>query len=350
LRVKHFLPVHLAIALLLVGTARAYQAAEPVAVPNLIGLTVPQAARQLSEIKLLIGTETAQEWTATEVNPATNASFQANQITGQTPAAGQTLAPGASVQVTVLRAYNAVLTYNADGLTLHNTIIVPLNLTGVIFKTGEGKELREFKASEWGKPVDIKGCYYIGAARLEDNPRDCETLARQIVATQAAKQFWTTGTFTVEQNGITIATCTASPCNLTVPQGDNPDQAAYLSFQYRTNYLTVRNPSDRWMTLTGVTINGRNGRKFALGTAQDKAPGDVPWAGSRLAPEQCIVYSELDIGSLPPYDCAVVAYVKLPAGAAFWQKGFSITTSVTRRTSNCGAPLPGLLSICRVPR
>jgi hypothetical protein len=332
---------------------RAHQTTDPVTVPNLIGLTVPQAARQISQIKLLIGTETAQEWTATEVNPATNALFQVNQIIGQTPAAGEKLAPGSSVQVTVLRAFNVVLTYNADGLTLRNTIIVPLDLNGVVFKTGEGKNLRQFQAREWGRPVDIKGCYYIGTARLENNPADCDTLARQVVitqATQAAKQFWTTGTFTVEQNGITIATCTASPCSLTIPQGDNPEQAAYLSFQYRTNYLAVRNPSDRWMTLTGVTINGRNGKKFTLGTAQDKAPGDVPWAGSRLAPEQCIVYSELDIGSLPPYDCAVVAYVKLPAGAAFWQRGFSITAPSTRRTSGCGAPLPGLLSICRVPR
>jgi hypothetical protein len=350
LRVKHFLLILFALVSLFVGTAQARQAAESVTVPNLIGLTVPQAARQLSEIKLLIGTETAQEWTATEVNPATNASFQANQITAQMPAAGQTLATGASVQVTVLRAYNAVLTYDADGLTLRNTIIVPLNLTGVIFKTGEGQNLREFQAREWGTPVDINGCYYIGLAQLTTNPTDCATLTRQVVATQPIKQFWTTGTFTIEQNGITVATCIASPCNLTIPQGDNPDQAAYLSFQYRTNYLTVRNPSDRWMTLTEITINGRNGKKFTLGTVQDKAPGDVLWAGSRLAPGQCIVYSELDIGSLPPYDCAVVAYVKLPAGTGFWQRGFSITAPSTRRTSACGAPLPGLLSICRVPR
>jgi hypothetical protein len=324
-----------------------------VAAPDLTGLTVPQAARQISEIKLLIGTETAQEWTATEVNPATNALFQVNQIVGQTPAAGEKLALGSSVQVTVLRAFNAVLTYNADGLILHNTIIVPLNVNGVIFRTGEGKDLRQFQAREWVRPVDINGCHYIGTARLTEPPTNCATLTRQVVvrpATQPAKQFWTGGTFTVEHNGITIATCTASPCILNIPQGDNPDQANYLSFQYRTNYLTVRNPSERWMTLTGITIRGRNGKNFTLGTEQDKAPGDVVWTGSRLAPEQCIVYSELDIGSLPPYDCAVVAYVKLPAGAAFWQRGFSITAPSTRRTSGCGAPLPGLLSICRVPR
>jgi hypothetical protein len=140
----------------------------------------------------------------------------------------------------------------------------------------------------------------------------------------------------------------AGRCDVALPQGDDREHSSYLTFAYRVNYLTIRNPSERWMSLAGVEAIGQTGKRFRFDDRSAMVQGDVLWSDSRLAPGQCVVYSPLDPGALPPYDCQVVGYVKLPAGMPFWATGFTVISPTGRRSLTCAAPGKSLLSMCLV--
>jgi hypothetical protein len=140
-------------------------------------------------------------------------------------------------------------------------------------------------------------------------------------------------------------------CNIYLPQGDDPERTNYLTIQYRTNHFDIRNETtDHWMYLSNFVGISRDGKSFNLDTTQNMTTGDVPWAGGRLAPGQCVIYSELDVNSLPPFDCTVVGYIRLTKGASFWLNGFTAGNTFNGRRAICPAPRPGLLTICVVPR
>jgi hypothetical protein len=324
------------------GTAAATQEAT-VSVPDLTGLTVPQAARVAGLAKLMFGTETAQAWTA-------DAKVKANQVSAQEPAAGSKVAPGSVVNVTVLRVYNVALAVADNSLLLFNLSDAPLDLTGVVFQSADGS--RQFNAPDWGQTLPAKKCNQLWvSASAPTTIADCNPANRAIVVPKT-RQFWVGSDFRIERNKDVIATCAAgqSRCEIALPQGDDPERTSYLAFSYRTNHLEVRNDSERWMSLSGAQIAGNNGQRFDLqAPLESTTPGDVPWAGSRLAPGQCLVLSELAVPSLPPFDCTVVAYVQLKARTTFWTRGFSVTGPTGQRTA-CPAPTPGLQSLCLVPR
>jgi hypothetical protein len=332
----------LLIASLAGGNIVAAQQAETT-VPDLTGLTTPQAARAVGLAKLMFGTETTQAWTA-------DASVKANQVSAQEPAAGSKVAPGSAVNVTVLRVFNAALAVDANSLSLFNLSDAPLDLTGVVFRSGDGS--RQFNAPDWSRALPAKKCnqLWVSASARTKIP-DCDPANRAIIVAKN-RQFWVGNDFSIERNGDVIATCAAgqSRCEIALPQGDDPERTSYLAFSYRINHLEVRNDSERWMSLSGAQIVGNNGQRFDLQFQLDgTTPGDVPWAGSRLAPGQCLVLSELDVPSLPPFDCTVVAYARLKEKTSFWTRGFGVTGPTGRRTA-CAAPTPGLQSLCLVPR
>src|SRR5438105_334037 len=75
-----------------------------IAVPNLAGLSVPEAARVVGEVGLLFEDVIAKPWSA-------DSKAKANQVIGQDPAPGSQVVYGTPVSVTVLRAFSALLTY-----------------------------------------------------------------------------------------------------------------------------------------------------------------------------------------------------------------------------------------------
>jgi hypothetical protein len=330
------------IAFLAGGTVIGAQQAETT-VPDLTGLTVPQAARAVGLAQLMFGTETTQEWTV-------NAKVKANQVSTQEPAAGSKVALRSTVNVTVLRVYNMALVVNANSLSLLNLSDTPLDLRGVVLRSADGS--RSFSAPDWGQALPAKKCNQLWVSTsARTKIADCDPANRVIVAPES-RQFWVASDFRIERNGDVIATCAAGPgrCEIALPQGEDPERTSYLAFSYRTNHLEVRNDSERWMSLSGAQVVGNNGQRFSLQVQLDgTTPGDVPWAGSRLAPGQCLVLSELDVPALPPFDCTVVAYVRLKEKASFWTLGFSVVGPTGRRTA-CAAPVPGLQSLCLVPR
>ncbi len=319
-----------------------------VIVPDLTGLSVPQAAQAVGTAGLLFGSETQQLWAA-------DAKVKADQVSSQKPAAGEKVLPGSAVDVTVLRVFNASLVYDANSVSLVNTSTTPLAMDDLTFETGDGTTLSKFNAEDWGIPLPPGNCYQLWFTKVQDStPTGCTTIVRKLLTTQKSKLFWlnTQDTFRVMHNGDLIANCPVTgPCTLDLPQKDDPEHTLYLSFSYRTNHLSIYNDSQRWMTISGVDIiSNQTGKHFVLDTTQKMAPGDVPWAGHRLAPGQCIVYSEQDVSLLPPYDCQVVGYVKLDKGLSFWTRGFTMIGTVSQRVSTCAAPVEGEASVCLVPR
>src|SRR5258708_25981117 len=74
-----------------------------IGVPNLAGLSVPQAARLVGQAGLLFKDVITKSWSA-------DAKAKANQVIEQTPAPGAQVVYSTPVSVTVLRACNALLT------------------------------------------------------------------------------------------------------------------------------------------------------------------------------------------------------------------------------------------------
>ncbi len=328
---------------------------DTVTVPNLVGMSVPQAAQVVADGQLLFKTEIQRAWTA-------DAKVKPNQISEQSPAAGQTVAQGSQVEVTVLRVINVVLVYTSDTLTLVNLSQGPLDMDGVTFKSVVGKEIIEYAAADWGE-ADLlpQTCNQVRVAKATPTPRPAECTAVRFSKELPAKArpFWAgaqTGlaSFRIERYGDYIATCNVSEgrCEVSLPQGeDDPEHTAHLLFHYRTNYLTVRNSSaERWMGLSGVELSNAAGKKLRLDSFTEILPGDVAWIGDRLAPGQCIVYTEVGLGLLPAFDCRVVGYVKLAQGQSIWQKGFTSTVLAGQEQTVCPAPRPGQLSICLAPK
>jgi len=82
--------------------AQAALAQDTVTVPDLTGMALPQAAAALNRSGLLLGAENNEGWTLASGLPQ-------NVIAAQSVPAGQSAARGTAVDVTILRAPNAVL-------------------------------------------------------------------------------------------------------------------------------------------------------------------------------------------------------------------------------------------------
>src|SRR4051812_976391 len=90
------------IIMLAPAISRAQQA--NVTVPDLTGLSAPQAAKALATAGLIFGGETDQAWSA-------DAKVKTDQVSSQQPAPGDSVAAASPVQVTVLRTFNARLIF-----------------------------------------------------------------------------------------------------------------------------------------------------------------------------------------------------------------------------------------------
>src|SRR5258708_3272602 len=265
---KQFIPVLIATCIILLpfassnlSTANAQQG--EIAVPDLTGMTLPQAAKLVGEAGLLYQGENTKAWTA-------GAKVKGNQISDQQPAPGQKAAAGTPGSVTGLRAYNTSLIYDGSSITLKKTSTADLDLSSVTFTSGQGKDLSQFSAFEWGvftlKPGECDRI--LAGFKATPAAVDCQKVVRQNVYTEKTKQFWLTNMFTVMRMGESVITCdaTAGHCDFYLPQADDTERTTYLNFNYRTNHLVVRNDSDRWMILSNIYVAGRDLKRFTLDT------------------------------------------------------------------------------------
>lgn len=331
-------------------------AQEAVTVPDLTGMTVPQAAAVLNRVGLVLGNETGELWTA-------DAGFPENSIKGQSTAAGESLASGSAIDVSVLRTPNTALIYDDNDLTLVNNTGTPLDLGGLTFNALDGN-LAQFAGSRWGSSLRAGQCtqlWSVGRNGSKGLP-ECSVIQNWVVTTNAGEHFWTgsggSTVFTVNQNGIRRAVCTVSipgRCDFYLPGAGSGDVTDYIYFAYTSTSLAVINQSpDRWMTLNNFTVfNNFTAQKGLAVPLSDPTlyTLKIPFARlNQLAPNQCILFTNSSPeGNEVPQPCDVIAILDIAPNLIFWGAAFETQGSDNQRHT-CPAATPGQLTLCVMPR
>lgn len=336
--------------------SRIAYAQDAVAVPDLTGLTVPQAAAVLNRAGLTLGSETGELWTA-------ESGFAQNAVKGQSVAAGQTLPTGSPVDVNVLRTPNAILIYDDNDLTLVNNTGVMMDLTGLTFSALDGN-LAGFSGARWSSSLRAGQCtqlWSVGRNGSKGLP-ECSNIQNWLITTNPGEHFWTgaggTTRFALNQNGIQRAVCpvsTTGRCEFYVPGTTGGDVTDYIYFAYTSNSLAIINQSpDRWMTLNGVIVYNNFTPQKGL-TVPISDPSlyalKIPFARlNQLAPGQCLLFTNsTPEGITPPQPCDVLAILDIAPNLIFWGASFDMQGSDNQRRT-CPAATPDNLTLCVLPR
>lgn len=327
-----------------------------VIVPDLFSLNVPQAAAALNRAGLMLGIETNELWTA-------DSGIAQNQIKSQSVPAGQSVAQGTTVDITILRSPNAVLVYDDNDLTLINKTGLNLDLAGLTFNALDGN-LAQFSAARWGASLRNDQCLQLWSIG-RNGPKgidECSTIQNWLITTNPAEHFWTaigaTTRFSITQNGLQRAICPiANPgrCEFYLPGTTGSDTTDYVYFAYTTHALAIINQSpDRWMSLEGFNVyNNFTQQKGLIVPLGDSSLYmlKVPSARiSQLAPNQCILFTDSTLeGNIVPQACDVIAILDIAPQLIFWGADFD-TKGVTNQFYSCPAAVPDNLTICIMPR
>ncbi|MBL8155413.1 MAG: PASTA domain-containing protein [Anaerolineae bacterium] len=349
----------LVLCLLAVAGAPASRAqGSDVTVPDVTGLSLPQAAAQLNRAGLRLGAEINQGWTP-------DSGQVENSIFAQSIPGGQVVPFGTAVDVTVLRSPNATLLYDDNDLTLVNQTGGELNLTGISFAAVGGAGA-QFAATRWAGFLRVGQCVQVWSVG-RNGPKgldECTAIQNWLVTMNPAEHFWTgaggTTQFTVLQNGVPRATCpVANPgrCAFFLSSGTSGgDSTDYVYFAYTSERLAIINRSeDRWMVLEGYSMINYFAPPGGLLLYPSDAslygmyPPDVETV-SRLAPGQCILYTNSSPeSSAPPQPCDVIAQLDIGPTLIFWGADFGVIGS-DGQERKCAAATPGRLTLCVMPR
>lgn len=331
-------------------------AQDAVTVPDLTGMTVPQAAAVLNRAGLALGNEIGELWTA-------ESGFAQNAIKGQSIPAGQSLPTGSLVDVSVLRTPNAALIYDDNDLTLVNKTGVNLDLSGLSFNALDGS-LAQFAGARWGSALRAGQCTQLWSVGRNGSKGmdECSLIQNWLVTTNPGEHFWTgaggTTRFALNQNGIQRAVCAITNpgrCDFYIPGASGGDVTDYVYFAYTPNSLAVINQSpDRWMTLTNfIVYNNFTAQKGLTVSLSDPTlyALKIPFARlSQLAPGQCLLFTNsTPEGNTPPQPCEVIAILDIAPQLIFWGAAFETQGSDNQRHT-CPAATPGNLTLCVMPR
>lgn len=331
-------------------------------VPDVKGLTVPQAVAALNRSGFVIGTQTPFEGT-TDQTP--------NSVVAQSLEPGATAAYGTAVDVTLVQPSNARLIYDDNDLTLINLTDQPLNISDVIFASTEGATTSYAPAVS---SLANQECMQLWSIARSGGPKETSGCTDfQWRSTQIKEfHFWTQTNgvtrFTVMQGGVQRAVCDGAPvgsqdspltCEFHLAGGGaGNDVAPFLMFAYKTDAIALINITDnQWMATNESTIYNFNpalatpGAALKMGDPEllreefRKMLGDV----SRLAPGQCIVLTTTE-GAQAPQSCDVIAQRALSPDVAFWIAPFEIDSVALGKRSKCPAATRDKLTRCIVPR
>lgn len=351
----------LLLILLLVLILPAY--AQEITVPDISGLNIPQAAAALNRAGLRLGSQSPQPLTATDAATP-------NTIASQSPAAGQVLSYGATVDVFVWTAANITLIYDDNDLTMLNRTGGNLNLGNISFNSLDGS--RRFTANAWRGSMEIGDCSQIWSiARRE--PKDVEGCSESMywrTTNDPNEHFWTETSgvdqFVVVQDGVERATCDAAPLNsqdnplvcefFVVSSADNAETTPYVYLAYTMDRFAVINNSDTaWMPLTPNLYNfnprAQAGAALNLGDAGLYQNAEILGDYRRLAPQQCLMLTVDPLNNAePPQPCDVLAQRALSPDVAFWTSPFEIDSPNQSGRSQCPAANPERLTLCIMPR
>src|SRR5215216_3034771 len=158
--------------------------AQTPAVPNLIGLNIPQAAAALNQVGLALGNQTSEPWTEAAGVPQ-------NTISVQSVPAGQPATAGAPVDVTVLRSPNVSLSYDDNDFTLINNTGGSIDFNGLVFGSADGTPAA-FSATRWAGSLDSAGCAQVWSV-IRSVPKDlagCARINHWLTTNNSAEYFW----------------------------------------------------------------------------------------------------------------------------------------------------------------
>jgi len=355
--------IHLFIVAALIGVLLLPQAIaqgqDTATMPDVRGMSVPQAAALLNRNGVVVGQETNVAWTAESGLPE-------NTISEQSVPAGQAVTPGTMVFLTVLRSPNTLLIYDDNDLTLVNRSGGAMPLDGLIFRSMGGSAESFFTATRWAGALDSDDCAQIWSVPRGEpkNLPECPSNIFWLTTQFQEAHFWTGAygatQFRVEQNGLERAVCpivNPGTCEFFLAGGGGAGEVTpYVYFAYTPDQLIVRNTSEnQWMTLDGVQVINNApsvaGSPFAFGSPESFGNPQTIGRINRLAPGQCLLYTgSATIGDTLPQSCDVVARLDLNPSVNFWTQPFGVDSVTDDQAHTCPGATVGQLTICVMPR
>jgi hypothetical protein len=250
---KHLL---ILFSLFVISTSIAQEITPVPAVPDLTGMTVPDAAAVLNRLGLRLGDRQVIEWDRSQPE---------NTITAQSPDAGIPITPGMSVAVTVMHPFNIRLIYDDNDFTLINQSGQVINISPVTFQTLNGN--RQFAARRWNRVNELtsRECVQLWsvARTAGKNITGCRAIQQWLTTNNRGEHFWMSGQFRVLQEGIERGICqsastpdTVHECSLYLAPGKiAEDTTEYLYFTYNTDQFLIANHSkSRWLLAAEIRI------------------------------------------------------------------------------------------------
>ncbi len=330
---------------------------EPTTVPDIIGLSIPQAAATLNRSGLTLGMLNNIAWTA-------ESGLHLNTISEQNIAAGQSVAQGTAIDVTVLRAQNTVLIYDDNDLTLVNQDVVDIDLTGITFTALDGSEPAAFSASRWAASLSPNQCTQIWSIGRNDPKSldECLFIQNWLTTNNPLEHFWTGAHgathFSISQHGIERAVCTVSAqghCEFYLTAGGSTDDVtAFVYLAYTSDQFIILNTAyNQWMPLEQTVLyNTRSGTPIPVGDPLVYLNLDPVADATQLAPGQCILFTDQENAEAEnlPIPCHVIAQAIVDPGLFFWVEDFELDSVTDGRRHSCPGATPGGLTLCIMPR
>lgn len=339
-------------------------AQDTVTVPDITGLTVPEAAAILNNAGLRSGTEEA-------VSVANANGVEIGRISNQSIAPNTETDSGSTVDIGVVRSPNVTLIYDDNDFTLMNTTNNVADVTGLRFVAIEGDNPASFAATRWGSNVREMWCLQVWSinARNSKFVSGCDDI--QWLSTNATgEHFWTAAngvtTFSVVENGIERVQCSSAP----VGSQDNPSRCSfYLDgagsadditqftyFMYTPEAILIYNPTpDLWMPTDRTTIFNLNpamgdaGAGFVMGDPLLFGSPEIVADINQIAPGQCIMLATVDNPAIPQ-DCNIIAQATVASATAFWLADFELDSATDQPAHTCPAAIPTQPTVCIIPQ
>lgn len=334
-------------------------AQDSVAVPDVTGMSLPAAAAALNKVGLAVGTETVEIWTA-------ESGREPNTVADQSIAPGMNAIPGTAVEITTLRAPNALLIYDDNDLTLVNQTGNALNLRNVRFEALDGAGA-SFAANRWGDSLHAGQCVQMWTVG-RNGPKaldECSTIQNWLVTNDNHEHFWTgaggTTQFAVIQNDIQRAVCkVGNPgrCEMFLAGGNivAGETTDYVYFAYLVDRLAIINTAtDKWMPIGNLVVRNNAVQPFGavvnLGDADLFGNPQIVGRIGRLAPGQCLLFTNSsDVAQMPPQPCDVIAKLDIGPNVIFWAADFPVESTSQEGERTCPAAVPDRLTLCIMPR
>ena len=328
-------------------------------VPDVTGMSVPAATAALNRVGVAVSNEISSP-------PSSADNASPNTVIAQSLAPGTAVEAGATIDLTVLRAPNVLLIYDNNDLTLVNQTGSDLDLGGISFQSVDGNGAT-FAANQWGNVLHAGNCAQIWSIRRNGSKAvsECQSIEHWRSTINSSNHFWTgadgTTRFSISQNGVERGTCTvANPgrCEIYLPsnQTGSSDLTDYVYIVYTQDRLAVINNTDNlWMPLRGLAFlnNTVEPRGQAVVLADASLYGSHRNQAAdlqRLAPGQCILFTNSPETQSPPQPCDVIAWLAVDPRLIFWAADFPVESVSDHRDHTCPAGKPDQMVLCIMPR